>query len=924
MLNRIFLYFLTLCFFVSKAQEPVSYSLSVALSVEKKEVSVVQKIRLDRAVIKSDTLYFNDWNHAYSSAKTPLAKRFAEEFDRSFYLSGKNRLGLTKIEEIRFNNSPLIWFRCQEHPDIIGIVLPESWRGDVLPLNLSYTLTLPDARFTGYGFKENDQSFSLSDWMLTYIGPIESRKDFVSNLNLDDAKLLPAQYTLRMIPPPSYQVVSDLARRSDSLWEGRMIGSPKFRIQNKNNFFAHLLADGTQVFSNIKYAKQSRESSKEQFQRIYSFLKNEFPFQNTHHFLVTKEDYNERPFYGLNQLPSLISPFSKDLLNELKIIKAFARTYVQSQWYLDKRKQHWLLEGIPVLLVIKYMETYYPDLRFLGILSDIFYLRTYGIAKMKFNEGFMTYTEFMLRNNLLQQANSTKDELTRFNERIAIPYHVGIGFRYLESYLGKKTFKQLMEQLKESKNPVDIQNTFAQSTSDSLGWFLDTYVRSNWTTDFSLKYTKKGNDSISLRLSEKKNMHIPVKLSFFKEKNTVSEQWIVSDQERSWDFAVDGVDQVAINPVIGLPELNKENNWKKISGSFLKKPVSLKFVKDIEVPERNQLFVNPISNYNAYDGIAFGMRLHNKKLTRQNFQLDIRPQYSFLENNMVGSFGFDARFNSPERKNYLTMLSVSGASYHYANSLRYNVLAPRLTFLFRTPDFRSNIRQAVSASWYNISKDLATGVATSPEYGVFKLQHLYSDKAAINYLTLATDFEIANSFSKVSFNLDFRKLFPSGRQLQARFFVGKFLWNSKDNDGFFDFGLTRPNDYLYQYQFLGRSETTGIYSQQFILAEGGLKSAIDHPFVSDYLISTNLMASVWKWIELYGDVALSKNFNQSINYYWGAGVRVNLVPDYLELYFPVYTHNGFALNDYAYAQSLRFVLTIQPKQLATLFTRKWF
>ena len=70
--------------------------------------------------------------------------------------------------------------------------------------------------------------------------------------------------------------------------------------------------------------------------------------------------------------------------------------------------------------------------------------------------------------------------------------------------------------------------------------------------------------------------------------------------------------QVAINPFIGLPESRKENNWKSTQSKLFKKPVSLKFVKDIEVPNRNQLFVNPINNYNAYDGISLGLRLHNK------------------------------------------------------------------------------------------------------------------------------------------------------------------------------------------------------------------------------------------------------------------------------------------------------------------------
>jgi hypothetical protein len=40
----------------------------------------------------------------------------------------------------------------------------------------------------------------------------------------------------------------------------------------------------------------------------------------------------------------------------------------------------------------------------------------------------------------------------------------------------------------------------------------------------------------------------------------------------------------------------------------------------------------------------------------------------------------------------------------------------------------------------------------------------------------------------------------------------------------FSYAADRPTDYLFDYNYLGRSESTGLYSQQFILAEGGFKS----------------------------------------------------------------------------------------------------
>ena len=38
---------------------------------------------------------------------------------------------------------------------------------------------------------------------------------------------------------------------------------------------------------------------------------------------VSQLDYEQNPFYGLNQLPSFINPFSEDYLYEMKFLKTY-------------------------------------------------------------------------------------------------------------------------------------------------------------------------------------------------------------------------------------------------------------------------------------------------------------------------------------------------------------------------------------------------------------------------------------------------------------------------------------------------------------------------------------------------------------------------------------------------------------------------
>ena len=76
----------------------------------------------------------------------------------------------------------------------------------------------------------------------------------------------------------------------------------------------------------------------------------------------------------------------------------------------------------------------------------------------------------------------------------------------------------------------------------------------------------------------------------------------------------------------------------------------------------------------------------------------------------------------------------------------------------------------------------------------------------------------------------------------------------------------------------------------------------------------------------YFDFGLIKNKNENSRFLYDSGLRINILPDYFELFFPLYNSNGFQLNGdlSPYSEKIRFLLTLQPKTLTKLFTRKWF
>ena len=147
---------------------------------------------------------------------------------------------------------------------------------------------------------------------------------------------------------------------------------------------------------------------------------------------------------------------------------------------------------------------------------------------------------------------------------------------------------------------------------------------------------------------------------------------------------------------------------------------------------------------------------------------------------------------------------------------------------------------------------------------------------------------------------------------------------NKTSSDFFSFALDRPTDYMFDLGYLGRSESSGITSQQIIIAEGGFKSTFDDQFANDWIVTTNASFNLWRWIELYGDIGVVSDKGGPAKFIYDSGIRLNLVTDYFELYLPLYSNNGWEISQPEYDKAIRFVVTVSPRTLTGLFTRRWF
>ena len=113
-------------------------------------------------------------------------------------------------------------------------------------------------------------------------------------------------------------------------------------------------------------------------------------------------------------------------------------------------------------------------------------------------------------------------------------------------------------------------------------------------------------------------------------------------------------------------------------------------------------------------------------------------------------------------------------------------------------------------------------------------------------------------------------------------------------------------------------------SQQFIFAEGGFKSQLEPAFANQWMTTVNASTTIWNWIFAYGDAGLVQNKNESTKFLYDNGIRLNLVEEYFELFFPIYSSKGFELEQPNYEENIRFIVTLDTQTLLGLFKRKWY
>ncbi len=936
MLKKLFLF--TCFLFVVTMSAQYEISIEAKLKPETKSIQINQQIVFkNTSNIAWQDVFLNDWANSFSSKTTPLAKRFAENYNSSFHFEKKEDRGKTTVHSITgATNTPLNWKRGKA-ADIIKItpinpILP----GENFTVNLMYTVKLPSTQFTRFGVTENN-NYKLKYW---YISPAVFDNDWqaYSNKNTDDLFLTPSSFTISFKVPKEYKLTSDFNIISETISENQKIILLQGKERNqatlfleKDSSFETIETDKLTIVTNLKDEKISPQISALAIDRIVHFLDDnlgEYPFKKM---VISEADYRNSPVYGLNQLPDFISPFPAGFEYDMEQLKTITRKYLESSLSLNPRKDSWLIGALQIHLMMEYVDTYYPKMKILGSLSNFWVIRWAHAADLEFNDQYPLLYQNVARNNLQQSLTTSRDSLLKFNKNIANDYYGGAGIKYLSDYLGKETIsKSIKDFYSENKlkpiDPIVFKETLQKNTTLPVNWFFTDYIDSRTTIDFRIKNVEKQGDSLKVTVKNTRKNSMPVSLYGINNDSILFKKWLLPiDSIATVTVPKKDVGKLVLNYEKTIPEYNQRNNYKAVKGLF-NRPFQFRLFQDVGDSRYNQVFFMPEFQYNLYDGFVVGPKVYNKTVLPKGFHYKLTPQIGLKSNTIIGSGSLVYTQNLDKESLYSMRYGFAGSYFSYDRDLFYRRYTPFMTFAFRNKDLRDNEKQFINLRSVNVIRDdNPNDPNQEPNYSVFNLQYVYSNPNLINYFRGIVDYEISAKFSKISTTLEYRKLFLNNRQLNLRFFAGAFLFNdTRENEDFFSFALDRPTDYLFDYNYYGRSEQSGLFSQQLIVAEGGFKSQLKPKFANSWITTLNASTNIWKWVYAYGDVGLIHNTDRGTQGVFDTGIRLSLVADYFELYFPFYSNLGWEPALENYDQRIRFIVTLDLRTLLGLFTRKWY
>ena len=614
----------------------------------------------------------------------------------------------------------------------------------------------------------------------------------------------------------------------------------------------------------------------------------------------------------------------------------------------NERVHGWMDEGLNTLNEMRYVQTKYPDnTRF----SDMVAGGRFHLNDLDHHDsGDITYRT-LASFGLDQPLETHSDDFSSLNYGAIMYQKTGVVFYYLLDYLGAEKFDAAMsayyEQWKfKHPQPADLRNVLETQTGKDLTWLFEDLIETTKHIDYKLKSVQISKTGSVVKLANKGQVKGPVEVNIFGDNELLETVWAEPGQK---SIAIKtpylAISKVELDRNNDIPELNRQNNlWVKDQVFHKLEPIKFEFLFGDHQKDQTAIFWTPIMAGNAYDGLMAGVTLHNIGLAPKKFTYLVSPMLSTSRLRPVGMAEFSYQI-LPTKAFELIRIGTSVKSFGtdkiYNNS--YLAVSPYLHFNLGSRTVRHPLHQEILLQGLLRSNNNETSI-DNQEQGFFA-QYLMNYKKPAYLLSWTSRYEFfksgqssiaEQSISRIWTNLNQTFNYRLGkfdRKIELNLFGGYTL-NYTDNSVipsdrmFWSInGLQGGQDLFLEDYNLGRSETSGFWSQQRMDRHGQFHTANSAGSNINWLTTASVYAQLPIKPNIFGvfadfGLAPTSGINESaIDHFYNAGLAIRMGKVF-GVYFPlVYGSSYYTGQVFTnYAQNIRFSLRLNIVNRLSLHT----
>lgn len=925
----------------------------VQVSAQKDSIYIHAKLSQDRKTldINQDIVYHNhsdkalnsikllNWISAYNKRGTSLVYRKLEDRNNSLHFAKQEELG--KVLELDIKNSanqPVILSNPSD--ENLFLSLNEALQvGKSIKFQLQYKIQLPDKKFTGYGTSEQDIALKYFFIVPDHFDPENiSKRDYH---DIEESVNFNTYWSIDFDTPSNSFIQSNLQQIQPNSFKGYLDSDPEFII-SKNNF-PTIKINTEDIKTEIKFgytiSKQEIQNLEFYLPLQLRFIKDKIGFVPEQLFISDKFRAKE-DFFGNNDIKFWkfrFKLFSDAENTDLDYFGIISKKILNESIITDKQENHWFKNGLKSYLEIQYLKKFYGDAKLLGSLPEnsilgVKPLKLFHASRVKLLDRYGLAYQYIMSQNLDQKIDEPFAVLSNFNDMAISSFETGSLFSYSAEKMGEENFNHLLknyiaENTDQQAYPEDFLDQLVKE--DSSTSYLKGFLKQKNRVNFKLKNFRVNNDSLDIKIAKNTDEAIPVKLETQTRSGERTSYWIETEENeklKTVSLPSQDIYKITLNNDYIFPEANYRDNFLYTKGLFSNaKKIKFKLIKDIPNPEFNEIYLNPRIRFtNTYDKFLIGVNFKNQSLFDQKFLYSLTPSFSTGTGKMTGSGSVSYSFLPAESVIQRLTFGVSGSYFHYDYDLAY-----QKNSLYSNISFRKNPRSTVSRglgiSYTYFERDLNARMIANRDYDKYNLWTIgygYTDNQMIHEKSFSLSTQGMEDYNKITAEGFYRWEFAPRQKLSLRLFAGYFVRNETRNNTF-NYGISRVSDYSFSYNLLGQSASSGILSQQFILADGGFKSFLQGT-VNQWITSFNVDSSVWKIFHVYADAGVYKNKNNPTQFIWDSGVKVRLIPDFLEIYLPVQSSLGFEPGFKDYGKRIRYTLVLNLNTIINAARRGWY